>query len=119
MAYQPTPEEKSTGMLCHLLAITFWLGPLIMFFVKKDGTPFVKLQIKQTLVWGIAATIAYAILATLFILINIGFLVSLLGLANAVFVVLAALKINKGEKFLYPLVAEKFCKPEIDAVYGS
>src|SRR5688572_15951862 len=34
----PDPEVKRMGMLGHLLAIlTAWVGPLILWLVKKDG----------------------------------------------------------------------------------
>lgn len=121
MAYQPSADEKKTGMICHILAITTWLGPLIMYLVKKDEkSPFVKLQIKQTLAWGVAvAIVLVALWAVTLALPFLFFLYSLVWLANAVFVVLAGLKTNKGEKFVYPVVAEMFVKDDIAAVWGD
>ncbi len=37
-----TEEDKSLAMLCHLLAIfTGFLGPLVVWLVKKDRSPFI------------------------------------------------------------------------------
>jgi len=35
-----------------------------------------------------------------------------------VFSIMGTVMANKGEKFIYPVVADMFCKPEITAVYG-
>ena len=37
-----TQEDKTMAMLCHLLAIVSWfLGPLIVWLIKKDQSKFV------------------------------------------------------------------------------
>jgi hypothetical protein len=126
MAYQPTTEDKSSGMLCHLLcAFTAWLGPLIILKTKKDATPFVKLQAKQTLVWGIAMIIPFvaaAILTAVFNMVNLGIIGRILYLAvlafHLYFTITGTIKTNKGEKFIYPVLTERFCKAEMDAVYA-
>src|SRR5712692_9143515 len=44
------PEEKTMAMLCHLLGIVTWfLGALIIWLIKKDQSKFVDDQGKETL----------------------------------------------------------------------
>ncbi len=120
-ACQPTSDDKSMSLIAHLLALlTGWLGPLILYLVKKDtATPWVKLHAKQALVWSLAICVIYIISAPLS-LICIGFVTAAAaGVLNIVFPIIAMVKTNKGEKFLYPWVANWFCKDEIAAVYGQ
>ena len=38
----PTDEEKTMAMLCHLLALfTSFIGPLIIWLIRKDKSRFV------------------------------------------------------------------------------
>lgn len=120
MAYQPTPEEKSSAMLSHLLCIfTWWLGPLIMFLIKKDQSPYVKLHSKQALVWGIAINIAIVI-SYILVMVLIGcILVPAVLVVHYLFTIKGTIKVNKGEEFIYPWLGRKFCKDEIALVYGE
>ena len=44
----PDDDGKNMGMLCHLLAIVIpFLGPLIIWIMKKDSSPFVNDQGKE------------------------------------------------------------------------
>src|SRR5438270_6139785 len=66
--YVPTPEERSWGLLAHLSALiasllgglTF-LGPLVVWLIKKDQSPFVADQAKEALNFQIAVLIVSAI----------------------------------------------------------
>lgn len=120
MAYEPKPEEKSMGMLSHLLCIfTTWLGPLIIFLIKKEESPYVKLHAKQALVWGVAMAILL-IVSSVTMVIFIGCILYPATLVlHLVFTIMGTIKVNKGEKFLYPIVSGMFCKDEIAAVYGD
>jgi len=54
-------EDKTMAMLCHLLGIlTAFLGPLIIWLVKKDQSPFVDDQGKEALNFQITLVIANA-----------------------------------------------------------
>ncbi len=130
MAYQPSSDEKTTGMLAHLLAaITWFVGPLVLFLVKgQAGGPFVKFHSKQALVWGIGisilgvgVSIIMAILGAISAaLLFLGWvLLAAVAALNLVFAIQGVIKVNNGEKFIYPKVAEMFCKDELAAVYGD
>src|ERR1043165_9293283 len=57
----PAPDKDAVtmGMLCHLLGIFTWfLGPLIIWLIKKDQHPFVDDQGKESLNFQITTAIA-------------------------------------------------------------
>jgi uncharacterized protein len=122
MAYQPNADEKSMGMISHLLCIfTGWIGPLIIFLTKAEKSPYIKLHSKQALFWGVAITVL-SIIAQIVMRIfwPLGLVLLLaIGALHLVFTIQGTMKVKKGEKFLYPILAEKFCGPEIAAVYGD
>ncbi|MDK3162345.1 DUF4870 domain-containing protein [Kamptonema cortianum] len=111
-----TPQDKTLGMLCHLLAfcgliIPFGniIGPLVIWLVKKNESSFVDDQGKESLNFQITATIiltAAMILSGILTLILIGFLliplVGIAALAVLVFVVIASIKANDGVAYRYP-----------------
>src|SRR2546423_4278523 len=73
----PAPDEdsKTMAMLAHLLGILGFLGPLIIWLIKKDQSPFVNDQGKEalnfhlTLLIGIIVGIATACLGVGFVII--------------------------------------------------
>lgn len=91
------------GMLCHLLGIfTGFLGPLIIWLVKKDSSPFVNDQGKEALNFQITVVICY-IVAMLSCFIAIGVvLVPVVIIGALVFAILATLQANKGVRYRYP-----------------
>jgi uncharacterized Tic20 family protein len=107
-------------MFAHLSAIlggivTGWwggwgwfLGPLIIWLVKKDTMPFVSDQAKEALNFNITIAIVFVILWILSIAtLGIGFLITLplmaiIGIAALVFIILAAIKANEGVAYRYP-----------------
>jgi uncharacterized Tic20 family protein len=61
----PSSEEKTLGMLCHLMAFCGYvipfgnlLGPLVIWLTKKDASPFVDDQGKESLNFQITVSIA-------------------------------------------------------------
>jgi uncharacterized Tic20 family protein len=105
----PKPPEASKdartfAMLAHLLAIfTSFLGPLIIWLVKKDEHPFVDEQGKEALNFQITVAIAY-IVAGLLSFLCIGFLLfPAVWVVNLIFCIMACVAVNKGEHYRYPL----------------
>jgi uncharacterized Tic20 family protein len=107
----PTPDKdaRMMGMLCHLLSLAGLvvpfgnvLGPLVIWLVKKDTSPFVDDQGKESLNFQITATIALLI-AGATICIGIGFfLLPIVGIVALVLAIIAALKANEGVAYRYP-----------------
>jgi len=111
-----SPDAKTMGMLAHLLVIfTGFIGPLIIWLVKKDQSPFVNQQGKEALNWGITITIAFvAVFVLSFLVVWIPFIgcvswmlscliVPAIGVCNIVFGILSTITVNKGQPYRYPV----------------
>ena len=102
-------EEKTLGMLCHLLALCGYLiplgniiGPLVLWLLKKDGSEYVDYHGKESLNFQISIVI-YAVLSGLLCLLLIGFvLLPAVLLFDIVAVIVATIKANDGLRFRYP-----------------
>jgi uncharacterized Tic20 family protein len=100
----PTADDKNMAMLAHLLSIfTGFLGPLIIWLVKKDTSPFVDDQGKEALNFQLTLLIAYfvgGITACLFI----GFFIVLAAwVCGLIFAILGTLKAKDGIAYRYPM----------------
>lgn len=114
MADNVTPQQKDErlwGMLCHLSALAAVLGipmlnilgPLVVWLLKKNTSPFVDAQGKASLNFQITATIAGLVCIPL-VFIGVGiFLLFAIGIADLVFVIIASIKVNQGESYKYPV----------------
>ena len=100
---EPNSEARTMAMLCHLLAIFTWfIGPLVIWLMKKDQMPFVNDQGKEALNWQITFSIAMVI-AWLSMFICIGVVLApAVGVVNLVFCILATVKANSGIRYRYP-----------------
>jgi len=96
-------DEKTMGMMCHLLAIfTGFLGPLIIWLMKKDTMPFVNDQGKEALNFEITIFLAFIVCGILtFIIIGV-FLMPIVLITNIVFLIIATLKAKDGIAYRYP-----------------
>ena len=106
MAKPQIPQDsKNMAMLCHLLAIfTCFIGPLVIWLIKKDDHPFIDSQGKEALNFQITVLIAMFAAALLSpILIGIPFLIAV-PIFNLVFCIIAAIKSSSGEPYRYPIV---------------
>lgn len=107
---ETNPEAKTFGMLCHLSAIAGFMipfgniiGPLVFWMIKKDQYPFVDDQGKESLNFQITVTIAAAIAFVLvFVLIGV-FLMFAVGIASLIFIILATIQANQGQRYRYPV----------------
>ena len=89
-------------MLCHLAGLIGFLGPLIVWLIKKDQYPLVNDQGKESLNFQITVLIAMVISWVLmFVLIGF-FLFPLIWLADLVLIIVATVKANSGVVYRYP-----------------
>jgi len=97
-------DSRTLGMLCHLLGLlTNFLGPLILWLIKKDEDKFVDRQGKEALNFQITVAIAF-IVSSLLSFLCIGFLLMpAVAIADLVFCILACVKANQGQDYQYPL----------------
>ncbi len=105
-----TSEEKTLGMLCHLLAFCGYvvpfgniLGPLIIWLVKKDSSPFVDDQGKESLNFQITVLIAIIICIPLLFICIGGILMGGIVIAELILVIIASVNAASGTPFRYPL----------------
>jgi uncharacterized Tic20 family protein len=117
----PSAEERQWAMFAHLSAllggiltsgwagsIGCFIGPLIIWLVKKDTMPFVDDQAKEALNFNITVAIVFFVLFLLALFtLGIGLVISvplwiLIGIAWLVFTIIAAIKANEGVAYRYP-----------------
>lgn len=105
------PQEKTWAMLCHLLALSAYIGvpfgniagPLVMWLIKKESSPLVDDQGKEALNFNITVTI-YFIVSAVLLLLLIGFLLLIaVAIFHVVLTIMAAVAANRGERYRYPL----------------
>ena len=129
--YNPAPasvesgisaEERQWAMFAHLSAllgamltagwagsIGCFIGPLVIWLVKKDTMPFVDDQAKEALNFNITVAIIFFVLFVLtLVTLGIGIFLTLplmviVGIAWLVFTIIAAVKANQGERYRYPM----------------
>jgi uncharacterized Tic20 family protein len=119
-AGMPSHEERQWALFAHLSALlgglltgTFaglgcFIGPLVIWLVKKDTMPFVDDQAKEALNFNITlAIIGLVLLLLTLVTFGFGALLAvpvgiLVGIAWLVFTIIAAVKANEGERYRYP-----------------
>lgn len=99
-------DARTMGMLCHLLGIfTCFIGPLVIWLIKKDEMPFVDDQGKEALNFQITLTIAYVV-ATVLAAITCGIgavLYPVLWVVALIFGIMGTMKANEGVAYRYPV----------------
>ena len=97
-------DAKNMAMLCHLLGLfTCFIGPLIIWLIKKDDDAFIDSQGKEALNFQITVLIA-SVVAGLSILACVGFiLLPAVGIVDLVFSIIACVRSSKGEDYRYPV----------------
>ncbi len=121
MTDQPTsdvPEADSDSrawaVAAHLLPWVGlgFLGPLIIWLIKREESPFVEEHAREALNFQISFLI-YMIVSALLMLVVIGFFL-FIGIAIFGFVVMiiAAIKAANGERYRYPLTI-RFINPKV------
>lgn len=100
-------QDKTLAMVCHLLGLTGFIGPLVIWLMKKNESPIVNTHGKESLNFQISIHI-YFISAILFShILPLVELVVLFAVAVMIFnyamIIQATIKTNKGEDFKYPL----------------
>lgn len=108
-ASPPSSEEKTMAMVAHGLGIvTCFLGPLVIYLIKKDESDFIRRAALQALYWQIFIVVAAIVLAVVtFCLGGIG--AFLCQVASIVYGIVAIVRTNEGRIYSYP-VSGKFVK---------
>lgn len=105
-------ESKQMAMLAHLLgALVGFLGPLIIWLIKKDKSPFVDYHGKEALNFAITLLIGYLITSAVYVVISMvtcGFgaflpIPLVVYVFQLVYGIIACTKANNGEYYRYPI----------------
>jgi len=116
----PTEEERNIATLAQLLGLIGYLAgagqivcPLIMWFVKRDDSPYVAFHALQTALFHLLVTVLAVVIViggfVLLPVVGVGLLVWAIGLpvlliGALVLNVLGVIAAHKGEWSRYPLV---------------
>ena len=114
-------EERQWAMFAHLSALAggivtagwagsigCFLGPLVIWLMKKETMPFVDDQAKEALNFNITVAIVFFVLFLLTLgTLGLGAILTvplmiIVGLAWLVLTVIAAIKSNEGVRYRYP-----------------
>ncbi|MES2848174.1 MAG: DUF4870 domain-containing protein [Bacteroidota bacterium] len=103
-AITPTPDEKTMGILSHILCIVGgFIAPLIIYLIKKDESVYIREQAKESLNFQLTMLICY-IVSWILIFVVIGLLlVFVVIICNLVFIIIATIKASEGKLYRYPI----------------
>ncbi|MGO1990060.1 DUF4870 domain-containing protein [Mammaliicoccus vitulinus] len=101
-----TEEKNLTTIMWILSFFTSFIGPLLIWLMKKDESEYINQQGKNCLNFIISYGI-YVVISTILTAIVIGaiFLI-IIGIATVVYCILGAVANNKGEDFKVPFTFE-------------
>lgn len=101
----PTSDERVMGILSHILAIVPGIGifgPLVIWLIKKDESPFVEANAKESLNFQLTMLIAYAICWILVFVIVGAFFFGIVWVLNLILVIVASVKTSENKIYRYP-----------------
>ncbi|MDF1701400.1 MAG: DUF4870 domain-containing protein [Planctomycetota bacterium] len=107
-----TSSERTWGLCAHLSTLSGYVGlpfgwivgPLIVYLVKKDESPFVRDHAREALNMGISCTI-YLIVSVVLAFFIIGIVTALIVTIGAiVYAIVAGMKANEGRSYRYPFI---------------
>ncbi len=101
----PSGSDKLLAVLCHVsgfLGVALIL-PLVVYLVTKSDAGYVRANAREALNAHLSLMI-YALVCLPFVLIVVGVpMLIALGLASAIFAIIAAIKASEGGTYIYPL----------------
>ena len=101
---QVPQDSRNMALLCHLLGFfTAFIGPLIIWLIKKESDKFVDAQGKEALNFQITLIIGYIISGLLITVCIGGILALIIAVLDIVFVIMACVAVSKGQAYRYPV----------------
>ncbi|MCF6469558.1 DUF4870 domain-containing protein [Nonomuraea sp. MG754425] len=101
---RPGTDDTSMAMMSHLLGLLVsWVGPLIIYLMKKDESPYVRDQAAEALNFQITMFIGYLISGILVVVFVGVVLMPIIWILSLIFHIQAAMATNKGEPYRYPM----------------
>ncbi len=101
----PTSDEKLMAMLIYVSSLfTYFIGPLIIWLLKRDESEFVDYHGKEYLNFVISYSI-YLLVSSILTIVLIGFILApVVTILSFIFTIIAAVKSYGGETYQIPLV---------------
>ncbi|MCD8500745.1 MAG: DUF4870 domain-containing protein [Bacillaceae bacterium] len=98
-------DERLFAMLIYLSSFfTAFIGPLVLWLIKKDESEFVDFHGRQYMNFLISYAI-YGIISAILVIVLVGiFLVIAVSIAGLIFTILAAVKAYDGERYQIPFI---------------
>jgi len=101
--YSLSSDERTMGMLSHLLGLFSFLGPLVIFLTKGKESSFVRDQAAEALNFQLTLLLAYVV-SMFLMLALIGFLlVPAVFIVHIVYGIIATMRANEGIAYRYPI----------------
>ena len=105
------PNAKQWALFAHLSALLLgWVGPLIIYLVKKDEHPYIADQSREALNFNLSVLLYFIVggfttFVLTFILVGLLLIPVLIamGIGWLVLVIIAAVRANGGDAYRYPL----------------
>ncbi|MDG2222961.1 MAG: DUF4870 domain-containing protein [Rubripirellula sp.] len=112
LEFEPNADDRNLALIAHLSGaagilaggLIGFLGPLIIYLMSKERSPYVVGQAKEALNFQITLILAGVVFALL-TAVSCGFLFPLLFVPvvfQVVFAIIAALAVRDGEAYRYP-----------------
>lgn len=128
-AAPPAKKDTTMGWLAHLLLLFTWfIGPLVIWQIKKDDDKYAAFHGKQAMCWSLAVTLLFIVAYFLIFLLALAFaplalfggcIVWLVAIGNLVYVIFGIIYTAQNKVFKYFLVADQFCKKEFAEAYPN
>ncbi|MGJ7921491.1 DUF4870 domain-containing protein [Neobacillus sp. LXY-4] len=101
----PTNEERTLAAVIYVISFfTVFIGPVIIWLLKKNDSDFIDYHGKEYLNFLISYTV-YSVVSLLLMLVFIGFvLIWVVGVLAFIFTIVAAIKAYEGEEYRIPLI---------------
>jgi len=118
-AATPTAEARTWMMLCHLTGLVGFIGPLIVWLIKKaempevdrEGKTALNFQLTLLIAWVAVAIIGQVLAAIVGLVAGplalivggiFGLAYMAIAVAALVFIIMASIKANEGKPYTYP-----------------
>ena len=104
---QVSQNEKTMTMLIWITSIfTGFIGPLVIWMMKKDESEYINQQGRNYFNYAISYSI-YAIVSMVLMMVLIGYLtIFVIIIAEIIYTILALVSSNKGEDYVVPFSIE-------------
>lgn len=101
----PTNDERLFAMLIYLISFfTAFIGPLVIWLIKKDDSEYVDYHGREYLNFLISYAI-YGIVGAILVIVIVGiFVLIAVSIGGLIFTIIGAIKAYEGERYRIPFI---------------